>query len=268
MPKNLIGVGKSLSRAASLVSNQIIRERVSSSNRTDLFSFNLANSQRLNLKFRSTGSGTQINLIQDRNQDGLVEADEVVKRATMRPQKTGSILLDYASAGTYFIQVTKTGQGSSSYRLSLTTSGNTSGNAVSAPPADITNQIIALTNQFRQQNGLPPVSFNSRLTSAAQTHTQNMALQDFVSHTGADGSSSGQRVSATGYSWSVVAENIAAGYLTAADVVKGWIDSPGHRENLLNRDVTEIGVGYYFLPDDIGNQNWNYYWAQVFGTPQ
>ncbi|MEB3885987.1 CAP domain-containing protein [Lyngbya sp. CCY1209] len=127
-------------------------------------------------------------------------------------------------------------------------------------------QVIELTNNFRAQNGLSPLEFDPQLATAAQTHTENMAFQDFFSHTGADGSDVGDRVTNTGYNYSTVGENIGAGYQTPEAVVQGWIESPGHRANLLNPDFQEIGVGYFLLEEDTGNENWNYYWTQVFGA--
>lgn len=128
------------------------------------------------------------------------------------------------------------------------------------------DRVIELTNNFRAQNGLSPLEFDAQLASAAQTHTENMAFQDFFSHTGADGSDVGDRVTNTGYNYSTVGENIGAGYQTPEAVIQGWIESPGHRENMLNPNFQEIGVGYFFLEEDTGNQNWNYYWTQVFGA--
>ncbi len=129
------------------------------------------------------------------------------------------------------------------------------------------NEVIQLTNQFRQDNGLNALSFDPQLATAAQTHSQNMAIEDFFSHTGINGSNIGDRVDATGYDFFTTGENIAAGYSAPEDVVEGWINSDGHRENLLNPDFTEIGVGYFFLENDIGNINYNHYWTQVLAAP-
>ncbi len=223
---------------------------------------------------RSAASGTRFALGQDRNQNGLAERSELLKRVALRANQRGTLRLNAATAGTFFVQVTKTGQGQSRYQLRLSPSGaadqtnfNQVDPATNASPATFVGQIVQLTNAFRQQNGLAPLTLNNRLTSAAQIHAQDMALQDFVSHTGADGSSIGDRISATGYRWSLAAENIAAGYQTAAAAVQGWIDSPGHRANLLDPQLTEIGVGYYFLANDPGQEVWNSYWTQAFGAP-
>jgi hypothetical protein len=126
-------------------------------------------------------------------------------------------------------------------------------------------EVIRLTNQYRSDNGLSPLSIDLDLQEAAQQHSQNMANQDFFSHTGLDGSSSAQRALNAGYESSFVGENIGAGYQTPQAVVDGWINSPGHRANILNTNYNEIGVGYYFLANDTGNVNYNSYWTQVFG---
>lgn len=263
--------GRSLNAAQSISANQTVREQVSASSRSDLFSFDLSGAQQLNLRFKSSGRSSQIRLIQDRNQNGLVDSGELLKQVAMRPHKFGSIRHSANQpgglSGTFYVQVVQTRAGSSRYQFRLSPQLVGESQLESGPSAEIVNQIVALTNSFRQQNGLAPVTFNSRLTRAAQTHAQNMALQDFVSHTGADGSDIGQRVSATGYRWSVAAENIAAGYLNAVTAVQGWIDSPSHRVNLLDPAMTEIGVGYYFLANDAGNQVWTHYWTQVFSAP-
>ncbi|MCG5062081.1 MAG: hypothetical protein KA714_29990 [Limnoraphis sp. WC205] len=134
-------------------------------------------------------------------------------------------------------------------------------------PENLINRVVELTNDFRAENGLSALSPNSQLVIAAENHSENMALQDFFSHQGLDGSDIGDRVLNVGYDYSRAGENIGAGYQTPEAVVEGWINSPGHRENLLNPDFTEIGVGYYFLENDTGSENWNHYWTQVFGTP-
>lgn len=127
------------------------------------------------------------------------------------------------------------------------------------------DEVVRLTNNFRAQNGLQPLTYDSRLGSAAQTHTSNMANQDFFSHTGIDGSSVGSRATASGYRWSTVGENIAAGQITPQAVVNSWINSPGHRANMLNPNYQNIGVGYVYLANDTGQVNYQHYWTQKFG---
>ena len=132
--------------------------------------------------------------------------------------------------------------------------------------SQITNLVLELTNQERSKAGLEPLKLNTKLTQTAEEHSDSMAADDFFSHTGVDGSSVGDRASNNGYQYSIVGENIAAGYSTAQQVVTGWMNSPGHRANILNSNYTEIGIGYEFLQNDTGSVNYNHYWTQVFGN--
>lgn len=128
------------------------------------------------------------------------------------------------------------------------------------------NKVLDLTNQFRAQNGLGALKLNSELNAAAQNHSQDMAVSDYFSHTGKNGSQPWDRAKVVGYEAQSMGENIAAGYTTPEIVVQGWIDSPGHRANLLNSNYTELGVGYFLLENDTGSVNYNRYWTQLFGS--
>lgn len=161
-------------------------------------------------------------------------------------------------------------QNSGSQSLDILT-GERSASQLSQPAPTATNQtfiyrVLELTNIERSKLSLSPLTLNTQLLNAAQTHTQNMAVQDFFDHTGKDGSSPGTRINATGYQYSSYAENVAAGSSTPEQVVQGWMNSSGHRTNILNPNLKEIGIGYYFLANDTGSVNYNHYWTQVFAT--
>jgi uncharacterized protein YkwD len=140
----------------------------------------------------------------------------------------------------------------------------------------VEQQVLDLTNQQRQQHGCASaMALSPQLTAAASAHSQDMALHDLFSHTGSNGSTTVSRVVAAGYSYSQLAENLAAGPTTAADVVTGWMNSPGHRASILNCGLRELGVGYYVQLDDQSNVRldngqlggpYRYYWTQVFGS--
>ncbi|MBK8051345.1 MAG: CAP domain-containing protein [Anaerolineales bacterium] len=125
-----------------------------------------------------------------------------------------------------------------------------------------------MVNAERTAHGCSPLNTNSALTSAATKHSSDMANNDFFSHTGSDGSQPWDRMTAAGYNWSNAAENIAAGYTTPAEVVDGWMGSSGHRKNMLNCDLKDTGVGYIYLANDPGNEQYQHYWTQVFGAPR
>lgn len=131
----------------------------------------------------------------------------------------------------------------------------------------LTARAFELTNIERSRAGLPPLRLESRLAAAAQAHSQNMALKDFFSHTGEGGDTPWDRIQATGYQYSRAAENLYGGASTAEQAVQGWMQSPGHRANILNPDLQEIGIGHYFLASDTGSVNYKHYWTQVFATP-
>jgi uncharacterized protein YkwD len=120
------------------------------------------------------------------------------------------------------------------------------------------NQVTALTNAERAAVGCGQLRTDERLRTAARGHSQDMADNDYFSHTGLDGSSPTDRARAAGYSGGV-AENIAMGYRTPEDVMRGWMNSDGHRNNLLNCNHRVIGVGLAY--DSRGRA----YWTQNFG---
>lgn len=102
--------------------------------------------------------------------------------------------------------------------------------------------VASLTNQYRAQHGLPPLRVNASLERVAELHGRDMVRHRFFSHSGSDGSDIGDRALRGGYRYCVIAENIAQGHRSASAVAKGWMKSPGHRRNMLDRTVTEIGV--------------------------
>ena len=127
-------------------------------------------------------------------------------------------------------------------------------------------QVLELTNAKRAEAGLPPLVFDAKLSAAADKHSKDMADNNYFSHTQPDGDSLGDRVRDEGYGYLRVGENIAAGYKTPEAVVEGWMNSSGHRANILNPYFKELGVGYYKDPD--AGDTYDHYWTQVFGTEQ
>lgn len=123
--------------------------------------------------------------------------------------------------------------------------------------------MIALINNERANVGVAPLSGQSQLGNAARGHSQDMACNGFFSHTGSDGSSFAVRITRSGYSYSAAAENIAAGYGDPASVVAGWMGSQGHKDNMLNPNYTEIGIGYIY----VAGSPYGVYWTANFGRP-
>ncbi|ONH29750.1 CAP domain-containing protein [Pseudofrankia asymbiotica] len=134
---------------------------------------------------------------------------------------------------------------------------------VSPGEADRLAEVIMLTNLQREQHGLRPLTPEPRLAIAAAAHSADMARRHFFDHSSPEGRQVSDRVEAAGYQYATVAENIAAGQRTPMEVVAGWMNSPGHRRNILLPEITEIGVGYA-VSDDV----YGCYWTQVFGAPR
>jgi uncharacterized protein YkwD len=120
--------------------------------------------------------------------------------------------------------------------------------------------VVELTNKERKACGLCELTPNPQLFEAARTHTLNMASQNKLQHT-LDGKSAGERVRAVGYRSGGTGENIAWNQRSATDVVRCWMNSAGHRANILNAGYTEIGIGIAY------NSKGELYWTQVFGKP-
>jgi uncharacterized protein YkwD len=123
------------------------------------------------------------------------------------------------------------------------------------------NDVLSLTNSERADNGCPALRLDTRLRTAARQHSADMARFGFFSHTGQDGSDPGKRMRAAGYpantGW---AENIARGYPDPDAVMDGWMNSPGHRANILNCGLRALGVGV------VRGDSGRVYWTQDFGA--
>lgn len=127
-------------------------------------------------------------------------------------------------------------------------------------------EVVRLTNVERAKHGVPPLVLSRELTKSARFHASFMAENDCFDHLCPNEPNLGKRARNAGYEWRAVAENIAAGQESAAEVVKGWMNSPGHRVNILNPAYTEIGIGYVLLDRDGGKVTMRHYWVQNFGA--
>jgi uncharacterized protein YkwD/stress response protein SCP2 len=119
--------------------------------------------------------------------------------------------------------------------------------------------VIDLTNRERARAGLPRLIADPALTAAAQAHSADMVARAFYAHTAPDGSRPWDRAAAAGSTRRSIGENIACGQRSPADVVEGWMNSPGHRANILRPGFTHIGIGC------AGGGRAGMYWTQLFG---
>jgi uncharacterized protein YkwD len=139
-----------------------------------------------------------------------------------------------------------------------------SNSAPTKPTAQVTagyeTEVVRLTNVQRTAKGCPALKIDERLVKAARAHSNDMVAEGFFSHTGSNGSNFVAREVAAGYPRKgASAENIAWGFRTPKEVVTGWMNSPGHRANILNCGSVAVGVGVSYTRGGAP------YWTQDFG---
>ncbi|MFC0091631.1 CAP domain-containing protein [Allobacillus sp. GCM10007491] len=123
---------------------------------------------------------------------------------------------------------------------------------------DLLEEVVELTNREREVNGLPTLKIDPELQDVAQEKSADMADLNYFSHESPTYGSPFDMLNEFGIDYEVAAENIAAGFFDPEDVVNGWMKSEGHRENILNQNVTHIGVGF----EEGGEMGT--YWTQLF----
>jgi uncharacterized protein YkwD len=125
------------------------------------------------------------------------------------------------------------------------------------------DEVLQLVNKERAARRLPPLRRVPELDQAAEKRARDMADRDYFAHVSPDGVTPGDQVIAAGYRPLMCGENIASGYANAASVMRAWMDSPGHRANILERRFRDIGLSFLEAPGtDSG-----VLWVQEFGEP-
>lgn len=119
----------------------------------------------------------------------------------------------------------------------------------------IEQQVLTLTNQERAKGGLKPLAADAPLMASARAKSSDMSTNNYFAHNSPTLGSPFDQMKASGINYKSAAENIAMGQRTPEEVVKGWMNSPGHRANIMNGNYTHIGIGY----DAQGH-----YWTQQF----
>ena len=122
--------------------------------------------------------------------------------------------------------------------------------------ANFVRQVVNLVNQERAKAGLSPVTADTSIQAAAQVRAKE--IEKSFSHTRPDGSSFSTALTQQGVTYRGSGENIAWGQKTPEQVMNGWMNSDGHRANILNKNFTKIGVGYH------QNASGTNYWTQLF----
>ena len=151
--------------------------------------------------------------------------------------------------------------------ISIPTGGTTTpGGAGATTPSsgNVASDVVRYTNEARVRNRLPPLATNAKLMEAARIQAQQMAQAQRADHTisGAQYPTLQSRLNAAGYDYSNAAENVAWNQRDAASVVNTWMNSSGHRANILDPNLREIGAAM------VRSSKGEPYWVQVFGTPR
>ncbi|QNE20776.1 SCP-like extracellular [Kribbella qitaiheensis] len=124
-------------------------------------------------------------------------------------------------------------------------------------------EVLDLTNAARRDEGCGPLALDDSLVEAAGSHASDMVRRHYMDHTNPDGQDPGDRMAAAGWHGSSWGENIAAGYSTAQKVFNAWMNSDGHRANILNCKFNKIGIGYD--PGQVKSDWGPGSWVQDFG---
>lgn len=180
----------------------------------------------------SLNSSTQITLTQDSTTLTTIDTTDGIVQKAPTPKKDES-------------------GGKSSKGKTTTTKKSAAPSSVSAKE----KEIVTLVNQVRRSKGLEELKLHVKLCSVARTKSQDMSDKGYFSHTSPTYGSPFDMISRFDISYRTAGENIAQGYTSPKAVMDGWMNSEGHRANILNPDFTQIGVGY--VTD--GN-----YWTQMF----
>ncbi|RSS44583.1 CAP domain-containing protein [Streptomyces sp. WAC08241] len=133
------------------------------------------------------------------------------------------------------------------------------GTAAARKSERFVREVVALTNAERTRAGCRPLRSDKNLRTAAQGHAADMAARGYYEHMSPEGRDAGDRMKGAGYAWSTWAENIHRGPKTPARAVADWMGSSGHRANILNCSLKDIGVGVAVT----SNGPW---WVQNFGV--
>lgn len=117
------------------------------------------------------------------------------------------------------------------------------------------SSLLAATNQERANNGLGPLTINSKLNSSAQSKANDMVARDYWAHNTPDGQEPWIFFDAAGYQYQKAGENLAYGFATSSATVTGWMNSPSHRANMLDSGYTEVGFGFTNGPNFVSTGN-------------
>ena len=130
----------------------------------------------------------------------------------------------------------------------------------------VREEMLTRVNAIRKKAGLKALRLNSVLHKAAQGHAEDMLVRGYFAHESPSGTTVRERSRKAGYDWAAIGENIAFGQTSVDEVIETWMDSPGHRKNILSRNFTELGVGLALGKGPDGK--YQVLWVQNLGSPR
>ena len=181
--------------------------------------------------------------------------------------RTGWVLVD---GGWYYLDAVRGGAMASNTTVEGKYTVDASGRWVSNSSSEANNdfisdyerEVVRLVNIERNNRGLSSLTISDKLSKAADVRA--VEIVDKFDHERPNGSRASTAAKEVGYNYTTFGENIAAGYPNPQEVVEGWMNSEGHRNNILNAAYTQIGVGCFEKTDS----EYRMYWVQLFGNPK
>lgn len=183
--------------------------------------------------------------------DTATMSDDVNGDGKVNPKDASAILM-------YYLDPSAFDDSSETSSDTSDTSSDTSTETSSDTSEEYRKEVVRLVNIEREKNGLSPLAINEAVMDTAQLRAGEI-IEKF-DHERPNGEMCYTALNEAGIRYRTAGENIAAGQPTPAKVVESWMNSPGHRSNILNPDFTEIGVGYIYS----GNSYYGSYWVQMF----
>lgn len=208
--------------------------------------YDISNPAVCSVKWGKSWDGDKIKLTIKAKKDGSAKVMVYNKNARKTTAKTISVYVDSGAPK----QSAETGK----QNVIIFGGADNSKTNTAADPSEMVSQVIALVNKERAAAGKSELTASAELNKAAAVRAEEITRT--FSHNRPDGSKCFTAISDTGFSYSSAGENIAMGQTDAEDVMNSWMNSSGHKSNILG-DFTDIGVGCYYC-------NGYYYWVQMF----
>jgi uncharacterized protein YkwD len=136
-----------------------------------------------------------------------------------------------------------------------------SGTSMSDAELAMALEVLDIVNQERRAAGVDPLVWHEGASEVAYLHSLDMDVRDYFSHTNPDGQLPWDRLAEAGIAYSTAGENIAWGYPSPEAVMTGWMNSSGHRANILRAGYTHVGIGVH-------TDGFNIWWTQLFLVPR